>query len=91
MNVLEQIDGGYIQVENEFAGATVKNGELHEPREAEIARYRQRIGMVFQHFNLFSHLTALENVAIGLVKVGSLIRLHRAGVPAPSGCAAFTT
>ncbi|MEO3777777.1 amino acid ABC transporter ATP-binding protein [Micromonospora sp. B11E3] len=74
VNVLEQIDGGYIQVENEFAGATVKNGELHEPSEAEIARYRQRIGMVFQHFNLFSHLTALENVAIGLVKVRGFAR-----------------
>ncbi|WP_456696689.1 amino acid ABC transporter ATP-binding protein [Aeromicrobium sp. P5_D10] len=69
VNFLEQIDGGYIQVDKGFAGATVKNGELHEASEAEVARFRQGIGMVFQHFNLFSHLTALENVSIGLVKV----------------------
>ncbi|BBY67667.1 amino acid ABC transporter ATP-binding protein [Mycolicibacterium helvum] len=72
VNYLERIDGGYIQVDDQFAGAVVKNGELHEASESEIARYRQHIGMVFQHFNLFLHLTALENVTIGLTKVRRL-------------------
>jgi len=74
VNLLEQIDGGYIKVEGDYAGATVKNGELHEAGEAEIARYRQHIGMVFQHFNLFLHLTALENVTIGLTKVRGIAK-----------------
>jgi polar amino acid transport system ATP-binding protein len=69
VNYLETIDSGYIRVEDEFAGAVVKNGELYEATESDVARYRQHIGMVFQHFNLFLHLTALENVAIGLAKV----------------------
>lgn len=72
VNYLEQIDSGYIRVEDQFAGAVVKNGELYEASVSEIARYRQRIGMVFQHFNLFLHLTALENVTIGLTKVRRL-------------------
>ncbi|RJQ91287.1 amino acid ABC transporter ATP-binding protein [Amycolatopsis panacis] len=74
VNYLEQSDSGYIRVADQFAGAVVKNGELHEASESEIARYRQRIGMVFQHFNLFLHLTALENVTIGLVKVRRLAK-----------------
>ncbi len=74
VNFLERIDGGYIEVEGDYAGATVKNGELHEAGEAEIAHYRQHIGMVFQHFNLFLHLTALENVTIGLRKVRGIAK-----------------
>lgn len=69
INYLEQMDSGYIKVGDEFAGAVVKNGALHEASPAELASYRQRVGMVFQHFNLFLHLTALENVTIGLRKV----------------------
>lgn len=69
INYLEQMDSGYIKVGDEFAGAVVKDGALHEASAAELASYRQRVGMVFQHFNLFLHLTALENVTIGLRKV----------------------
>ncbi|MGJ6126948.1 amino acid ABC transporter ATP-binding protein [Mycolicibacterium sp. Y3] len=72
VNYLEQIDGGYIRVDDRFAGAVVRNGELHEASESETASYREHIGMVFQHFNLFLHLTALENVTIGLIKVRGL-------------------
>jgi ABC-type polar amino acid transport system ATPase subunit len=43
-------------------------------REHELARYRSEIGVVFQHFNLFPHLTALENVMIGLREVRKLGR-----------------
>ncbi|MCE0762503.1 amino acid ABC transporter ATP-binding protein [Pseudonocardia kujensis] len=74
VNHLEKIDAGYIRVDDEYAGAVVRNGELHEASDAEIATYRERVGMVFQHFNLFLHLTALENVAIGLTKVRRLPR-----------------
>ncbi|MBN9153259.1 MAG: amino acid ABC transporter ATP-binding protein [Microbacterium sp.] len=69
INYLERMDGGYIKVADEFAGAVVKGGVLHEASAAQLADYRQQVGMVFQHFNLFLHLTALENVTIGLRKV----------------------
>lgn len=69
VNHLEQINGGFITVDGEFVGATVKDDVLHEASEAEIARHREQVGMVFQHFNLFLHLTALENVTVGLRKV----------------------
>ncbi|AQT79907.1 ectoine/hydroxyectoine ABC transporter ATP-binding protein EhuA [Mycolicibacterium litorale] len=74
VNFLERIDSGYIRVDDQFAGAVVKDGVLHEAGESEVARYRQHIGMVFQHFNLFLHLTALENVTIGLTKVRGLTK-----------------
>lgn len=74
VNYLERIDAGYIRVDDRFAGAVVRNGVLHEASESETASYRERIGMVFQHFNLFLHLTALENVAIGLTKVRGLAK-----------------
>lgn len=69
VNHLEQINDGFITVDGEFVGATVKDDVLHEASEAEIARHREQVGMVFQHFNLFLHLTALENVTVGLRKV----------------------
>lgn len=74
VNYLERPNAGYIRVDDEYAGAVVKDGQLHEASESEISGYRQRVGMVFQHFNLFLHLTALENVAVGLRKVRSISR-----------------
>lgn len=74
VNYLERPDSGYIKVGEEYAGAVARNGELHEATESELSEYRQRVGMVFQHFNLFLHLTALENVTIGLRKVRNLSR-----------------
>ncbi|MEV8367924.1 amino acid ABC transporter ATP-binding protein [Microbacterium sp. NPDC064584] len=78
INYLEQMDSGYIKVGDEFAGAVVKDGALHEASPAELASYRQRVGMVFQHFNLFLHLTALENVTIGLRKVRGMSKREAA-------------
>jgi len=72
VNYLERIDGGYIKVDDQYAGAVVKDGVLHEATPSQLADYRQHVGMVFQHFNLFLHLTALENVTIGLRKVRGL-------------------
>nr|WP_195760656.1 amino acid ABC transporter ATP-binding protein [Agromyces kandeliae] len=62
INHLEQIDAGMIRVAGETVGYREKNGRLHELREREVAAQRRKVGMVFQRFNLFPHMTALENV-----------------------------
>src|SRR5947209_6564406 len=62
INHLEKIDSGHIYIEGEMIGYREVNGKLVEDREATIARIRSEIGFVFQRFNLFPHMTALENV-----------------------------
>ena len=62
INHLERIDFGRIRVDGDLIGYNEKNGYLREMHEHEIARQRIHIGMVFQHFNLFPHMTALQNV-----------------------------
>ncbi|WP_113704910.1 amino acid ABC transporter ATP-binding protein [Nonomuraea lactucae] len=62
VNHLEKIDAGRLQVNGQLVGYRERNGMLHELREREIAARRREIGMVFQRFNLFPHMTALENV-----------------------------
>lgn len=62
INHLESIDGGELLVDGELVGYREANGKLYEMRERETAERRARIGMVFQQFNLFGHLTILENV-----------------------------
>ncbi|MFF2841595.1 amino acid ABC transporter ATP-binding protein [Paenarthrobacter sp. NPDC057981] len=63
INHLEKVDGGYITIDGELVGYEVRGNKLHELREKDILKQRTNIGMVFQNFNLFPHLTALENVA----------------------------
>ncbi|WP_285314098.1 amino acid ABC transporter ATP-binding protein [Pseudarthrobacter sp. fls2-241-R2A-168] len=63
INHLEKVDGGYISIDGKLVGYEVRGQKLHELREKEILKQRTEIGMVFQNFNLFPHLTALENVA----------------------------
>lgn len=63
INHLEKVDGGHIAIDGKLVGYEVRGRKLHELRENEILRQRTDIGMVFQNFNLFPHLTALENVA----------------------------
>ena len=63
INHLEKVDGGHISIDGKLVGYEVRGRKLHELREKEILRQRTDIGMVFQNFNLFPHLTALENVA----------------------------
>jgi polar amino acid transport system ATP-binding protein len=63
INHLEKVDGGYISIDGELVGYEVRGRRLHELREKDILKQRTGIGMVFQNFNLFPHLTALENVA----------------------------
>jgi polar amino acid transport system ATP-binding protein len=62
LNHLERIDSGRLYVNGEMLGYEERNGRLHERQPRAIAAQRSRIGMVFQHFNLFGHLTALENI-----------------------------
>jgi polar amino acid transport system ATP-binding protein len=69
VNHLESIDGGRLSVDGELVGYRQKKGKLYELRESEVARKRAEIGMVFQSFNLFPHMTALENVIEGPVRV----------------------
>ena len=62
INHLEKIDNGRLYVDGELVGYRQSGTKLYELRESEIARKRAEIGMVFQRFNLFPHMTALENV-----------------------------
>jgi polar amino acid transport system ATP-binding protein len=62
INHLEKLDSGRIRVDGQLIGYAERGGRLHELKASEIAAQRREIGMVFQRFNLFGHLTALENV-----------------------------
>jgi polar amino acid transport system ATP-binding protein len=62
INHLERIEKGRIEVNGHLIGYRERNGRLVEDSERNIARQRCEIGMVFQLFNLFPHLTALENI-----------------------------
>ena len=69
LNHLETIERGSIRVCGDLVGYRETPGGLVELRDAEIARHRRRIGMVFQQFNLFPHLTAEGNITAGPVHV----------------------
>ncbi|MBF6475832.1 amino acid ABC transporter ATP-binding protein [Nocardia abscessus] len=62
INHLEQVNAGRLYVDGEIVGYRQKSGKLYEMHPREAAKQRREIGMVFQHFNLFPHRTALENI-----------------------------
>nr|CRL67887.1 polar amino acid ABC transporter ATPase [Mycolicibacterium komanii] len=62
INHLEQVNAGRLYVDGELIGYRERGNKLHEMPAREAARQRRDIGMVFQHFNLFPHRTALENI-----------------------------
>ncbi len=62
LNLLEKIDDGRIYVDGQLLGFREVNGGLQQDREINIARLRSQIGFVFQRFNLFPHMTAMENI-----------------------------
>ncbi len=70
INQLETIQGGRIWVDDGLAGYVEKGGKLHRLKDKEIAAQRREIGMVFQRFNLFPHMTAVGNVMEAPVQVG---------------------
>ncbi|MEV8606909.1 amino acid ABC transporter ATP-binding protein [Amycolatopsis sp. NPDC051373] len=69
INHLEKIDAGRLYVDGVLVGYRQRGDKLHELREKEVAFQRKDIGMVFQRFNLFPHMTALENVMEAPVQV----------------------
>lgn len=69
INHLEKIDSGRLWVDGHLVGYRQRGEKLHEMRESEVASQRRDIGMVFQRFNLFPHMTALENVMEAPVQV----------------------
>ena len=62
INHLETIDSGSITIDGDYIGYELRGGRLHELPEKQVLERRTRVGMVFQNFNLFPHLTALENI-----------------------------
>lgn len=69
INWLERVDAGTISVGGELIGIRRDGARLRERHDREIARQRVGLGMVFQRFNLFSHMTALENVMLAPMTV----------------------
>jgi len=69
INHLEKINAGRLWVDGELVGYEQKGTKLHELKDEEVARKRAEIGMVFQSFNLFPHMTAIENVMVGPLHV----------------------
>ena len=79
INHLEKIDGGRIEVNGHLIGYREQNGKLVEDSEGNIARQRSEIGMVFQRFNLFPHMTALENIIEAPVRVRKVEKARAVG------------
>ncbi len=76
INHLERPDRGWVVVDGGLVGYRHHNDKLYEVKERAVCVTRQRIGMVFQQFNLFPHKTALENVMLGQVVVAKRARAH---------------
>jgi polar amino acid transport system ATP-binding protein len=69
INHLEKIDAGRLSVDGELVGYRQRGDKVYELHDKDVARKRAEIGMVFQRFNLFPHMTAIENVMVGPVQV----------------------
>ena len=69
LNHLEKIQQGEIRIDGELMGYRVVNGKLKEDASKNVARMRSEVGMVFQRFNLFPHMTALGNIIEAPIRV----------------------
>ncbi|WP_406092427.1 amino acid ABC transporter ATP-binding protein [Kitasatospora purpeofusca] len=95
INHLEKINGGRLWVDGEMVGYRQRGDKLYELKDREVALKRRDIGMVFQRFNLFPHMTAVENVMEAPVQVKresradarerSMALLERVGLADKSG------
>lgn len=74
INHLEKINAGRIVVDDVLIGYREQGEKLYEMKPRDAAQQRVGIGMVFQKFNLFPHMTALENVIVGMVRVQGIAR-----------------
>ncbi|WP_322656378.1 amino acid ABC transporter ATP-binding protein [Streptomyces justiciae] len=74
INHLEKINAGRLYVDGQLVGYRQKGDKLYELKDSEVALQRRDIGMVFQRFNLFPHMTALENVMEAPIQVKGVSR-----------------
>ena len=74
INRLDPLDLGWVRIGGELVGVEARGGRLHELPERAVRAQRRRIGFVFQSFNLFPHLTILENVTEAPIAHGLLDR-----------------
>ncbi|MBY5812975.1 amino acid ABC transporter ATP-binding protein [Rhizobium leguminosarum] len=74
INMLEEFQGGTISLDGEEIGYRAEGTTRRRKSEKEIARQRALTGMAFQQFNLFPHMSAAENVMLGLVKVKKMTK-----------------
>jgi ABC-type polar amino acid transport system ATPase subunit len=74
INHLEKINAGRLSVDGELVGYRQVGDKLHELHERDVISKRAEIGMVFQNFNLFPHMTALENVTLAPIRVLKVAR-----------------
>ena len=74
INMLEEFSDGSIRIDGEDIGYELRDGRRQRKSEKEVARQRALTGMAFQQFNLFPHMSAAENVMLGLVKVKKMTR-----------------
>ncbi|TFV91912.1 amino acid ABC transporter ATP-binding protein [Blastococcus sp. CT_GayMR20] len=72
INHLEKVDAGHIEVDGELVGYRRKGHKVYELKDREICRKREQIGMVFQQFNLFPHMTVLRNIVEAPVRLGRM-------------------
>ena len=74
INHLEQVNAGRLYVDGDLIGYRERGGKLHEISPKDAAKQRRDIGMVFQHFNLFPHRTALDNIVEAPMQVKGVKR-----------------
>jgi polar amino acid transport system ATP-binding protein len=79
INHLERIDAGRLWVDGRLVGYRQSGDKIYELRDAEVCRERSQIGMVFQRFNLFGHMTALENVIEAPIRVRKVPKREAVG------------
>ncbi len=69
INALEVADRGTVEVDGAIIGCAMKDGKLYRMRESEVSRQRADIGMVFQNFNLFPHMSVMDNITDAPMRV----------------------